>query len=198
LWVAISLASFILVIILILCVPLNLVFHIDTRARPRTKLSIVWFFGLVDKNIRKKTPEKKDKVKPAKESKGRIDRQLVSNIVRIKGLYEQIKQFIRDLFSCFNLRELFVDLIVHPDDPADTGILYALALPLNNLMGSSPSYRINIWPSFDSDTTFEGTIAGSMKLHPVKLFKPLTRFVFSMPAARLIYTFVSNKWKKEN
>ena len=199
-WVAISLASLILVIILVLCVPFHFVFHIDTRARPRVKLSFVWFFGLIDKDIRKRKkepPGKKEKAKPTKKSKSRIDRQLISKIIRIRGLFEQIKKFIKDLFSCFNLRELIVDLIVHPDDPADTGILYALALPLNNLMDFGSSYRVNIWPSFESDTMFEGTISGSVKLQPVKLFKPFARFVFSMPAARLLNTFISNKWKKE-
>ena len=198
-WVAISLASLILVIILVLCVPLDFVFRIDTRSRPRTKLSFVWFFGLVDKDIRKRKkepPEKEDRAKPAKKPKSRIDRQLFFKIVRIKGLFKQFKQFIKDVFSCFNLKELIVDCRVHPDDPADTGILYALALPFNNLTDPCSSYRINIWPSFEPDTLFEGTITGSIRLQPVKLFKPLARLVFSMPAARLLYTFISNKWKK--
>jgi hypothetical protein len=182
-------------------VPFDFVFHIDTRSRPRTKLSFVWFFGLIDKDIRerkKEPPGKEKREKPAKKSKGRTDRQLLLKIVRIKGLFKQVTQFIKDLFSCFNLKELIVDCKVHPDDPADTGILYAFAMPFNNLTDSCSPYRINIWPTFESDIIFEGTIAGSIRLQPVKLFRPLTRLVFSLPAARLIYTFISNKWKKEN
>ena len=199
-WVAISLASLILVIILVLCVPVDFVFRVDTRSRPRVKLRFVWFFGLVGKEIGKKKekpPEKEERVKPVKRSKSRMNRQLILDITRTEGLFKQIKQFIKDLFSCLNLKEFIVDLIVHPDNPADTGILYALALPFNNLSDSRSSYRINIWPSFESDTIFKGNIVGSARIQPVKLFKPFARLVFSMPAVRLVYTFVSNKWKKE-
>ena len=101
-WVAISLVSLILVIILILCVPLDFVFYIDTRARPRVKLSFVWFFGLVDKEIKKRkkeSPEKEDRAKPVKKSKSRINRQLFFRIIKIKGLFKQLK----DEFSCDDL-----------------------------------------------------------------------------------------------
>ena len=199
-WVAISLVSLILVIILILCVPLDFVFHIDTRARPRLKLSFVWFFGLVDKEIskkKKKPPEKEDRAKPVKKSKSRIDRQMIFKIIRIEGLFKQLKQFIKDMFSCFNLRELVVDCEIHPDDPADTGILYALALSFNGLTDYCSPHRIHIWPSFESNALLDGTIAGSIRLQPIKLCKPVARFVFSMPIARLLYTFVRSKWKKE-
>jgi hypothetical protein len=181
-------------------VPFDFVFHIDTRSRPRMKFHFVWFFGLVDKDIReeKKAPsEKKDKVKPAKKSKSRINRQLIFRIVRIEGLFKQFKQFIKDIFSCFNLKEFVIDCKVHPDDPADTGIIYALAFPVNSLADSCIPYRINIWPSFEPGTFFDGEISGSIRLQPVKLFKPVARLIFSIPTIRLFYIFISNKWKKE-
>jgi hypothetical protein len=200
LWVAISLVSLILVIILMLCVPLDFVFCIDTKARPRMKLSFIWFFGLIDKEIKKrkkKSPEKEDRVKPVKKSKSRIDWQLILRIIKIKGLFRQFKQFIKDLLSCFKIKELIVDFKIHPDDPADTGILYALALPFNSLTDPRSPYRINIWPSFEPDIMFDGKLAGTIRLQPVKLFKPFAQFVFSIPIARLLYTFISYKWKKE-
>jgi hypothetical protein len=200
LWVAISLVSLILVIILILCVPLDFVFCIDTKTRPRVKLSFVWFFGLIDKEIKKrkkKSPEKEDKVKPVKKSKSRMDRQLIFRIIKIKGLFRQLKQFIKDLIPCFKLKEFIIDFKFCPEDPADMGILYALALSFNSLTDSRSPYRINIWPTFEPDIMFDGKLAGTIRLQPVKLFKPVARFVFSIPIARLLYTFISSKWKKE-
>ena len=58
-WVAITLASLAIILILALCVPLDVVLHANVYGKPKFQLRLAWLFGLVTREIRKgeKKPE---------------------------------------------------------------------------------------------------------------------------------------------
>ena len=197
-WVLISLASLIVIIILLLCVPFDFVVHVNTESRPLLKMNLTWFFGLFKKRIEKskKPPKKTKESVQATKSKRPADIQLFLKILKIKGLVTQVTRLLKGSVSRIRIKELAVDLTICPDDAADTGILFAYTTPLRIFEDTLYPFKVNINPVFEADTPFTGELRGVVRLQPVRLINPVTKFIFSGPVMRLIYVFITNKWKK--
>ena len=199
-WVVTTLASLAAVIILVLCIPLNAVLHIDVHGRPKFRVRLVWLFGLVSKEVTKgkKDPEEeksvaKDKRKPGKR---KIKARTIFQILRTKGLLKQLKRLLQDILKCLKIRDLKVNLRIGLDDPADTGLLLALIGPVTFFLGSSRVHEIRVQPSFEDEAVFEGYLSGALRLVPIQLAIPFLRFVFSLAAIRAAKTLVLTKWKR--
>ena len=67
-WAIIILASLIILFILILSIPLDFIFDINTRKSPRFSIRLSWLFGLVDTDL-KKTKSKPEQAKKTIEEK---------------------------------------------------------------------------------------------------------------------------------
>lgn len=193
-WVIITLASLAVILVLILCVPLDLVLRADVYGRPKFRLRLSWLFGLVSKELtgRKKPKEKKvieEKRKPRKRMK---DAKAIFAILRTRGLLKQIKRLLRDVLSSFKIRDLGADFRVGLGDPADTGLLFALIGPATVLF----PHGIRVEPSFEDEAVFEGYSYGTLRLQPIQLVTPFVRFVFSLATLRVIKKLVLTKWRK--
>lgn len=200
-WVVATLASLAAVIILVLCIPLDAVLRIDVHGRPKSQVRLVWFFGLVSKEITrgKKVPEEKkrvveDKRKPRKR---RLKARTIFQILRTKGLLKQLKLLLHDILKCLKIRDLRVNFRVGLDDPADTGLLFALISPATFFLGSSRVHEIRVEPSFEDAFVFEGYLSGALRLVPIQLAIPFLRFVFSLATIRTAKTLVLAKWKRK-
>ncbi len=199
-WVGITLASLAALIILVLCIPLDVVFHIDIYGRPKFRTRLVWLFGLISKDIaeRKRRPKEKreaakDKPKPGRRGiRGRV----IFKILRTKGLLSQFKRLMVKIISRFKIRKLVADFTIGLDNPADTGLLFALIGPATFFINRSSSCQIRVQPSF-VDTIFEGYLYGTIKLRPIRLLTPFIRFAFSLATIRAIKTLVLSKWKRK-
>jgi len=201
LWVIATLASLAAVIILVLCIPLDAVLRIDVHGRPKSQVRLVWFFGLVSKETTrgKKIPEEEkgvaeDKQKPRKK---RLKTRTIFQILRTKGMLKQLKRLLQDILKCFKIRDLRVNFRVGLDDPADTGLLFALISPATFFLGSSRVHEIRVEPSFEDAFVFEGYLSGALRLVPIQLAIPLLRFVFSSATIRATKTLVLAKWKRK-
>ena len=60
-WIAVTLISLALLIILVMCVPIDVAFQIRTHASDKFRIQLIWLFGLVDKELEKG----KEKVMPS-------------------------------------------------------------------------------------------------------------------------------------
>jgi hypothetical protein len=197
LWVAITLASLAILIILALYIPLDGVGRVDVYGRPMFRMKLVWLFGLVSKEIRegeKKTEERRKapegKPKRAKWLKGKD----LFKTLRTKGLLRQLITLLKDIFACFSIRKLEANFTVGFDDPADTGFLFDFIGPALLFLRPHPPHQIQVRPSFDA--VCEGFLSGTVRLQPIQLVLPLLRFTFSIPTIRAIKTLVSTKWKR--
>ena len=197
-WVLATLGSLALLIVLILCIPLDLTLLIDIHGRPKVRTRLVWLFGLVSKEIRRgekkprdKSREARDKRKPGKK-KGNV--KTIFQILRTKGLLKQFKRLLKDIISRFKVRELRVNLRIGLDNPADTGLLFAIVGPITSLL-KSPQH-ISLQPAFD-EAVFEGDLSGAVRLQPIQLVVPLLRFILSLSTIRVIKTLVLIKWKRK-
>jgi len=101
LWIIATLAGLAALIIFALSMPLDLRLHIDTYGRPRFRIRLSWFFGLVNKEITKKEKKPEDKNKTAKleqkPKEKRLGTRIILEILRTKGLLSQIKILIKDI-----------------------------------------------------------------------------------------------------
>ena len=199
-WVVITLASLAAVIILVLCIPLNAVLHIDVHSRPKFQVRLVWLFGLVSKEVTKgkKDPEEEKRVAEDKRKPGKrkIKVRTIFQILRTKGLLKQLKRLLQDILKCLKIRDLKVNLRIGLDDPADTGLLLALIGPATFFLGSSRVHEIRVQPSFEDEAVFEGYLHGAVRLVPIQLAIPFLRFAFSLAAIRAAKTLVLTKWKR--
>ncbi len=199
-WVITTLAGLAGLIILALCVPLDATLNIDISGRPKFRLRLIWLFGLISKELgrKKKTPkEKKTPPKKKPEKKRGIGFRSILRILRTKGLLREIKDLVRDILSQFKIRELVVNLKLGLDDPADTGLIFALIGSATPFLNLPSRYQIRVQPSFSDEAVFEGYLRGVLRLQPIKLVWPFMRFVFSLAALRVVKILVLSKWKRK-
>jgi hypothetical protein len=192
LWVIATLAGLVGLIILILCVPLDAALSMDVSGRPKFRLRLVWLFGLISKEVsrEKKKPEEKLKKKRG------IGFRNTLKILRTRGLPGQLKDLVKDILSQPKIKDLVANFKIGLDNPADTGLLFALIGATTPFLRLPSQYQITVQPSFDK-AVFEGFSYGHVRLRPIKLVGPFIRFVFSLAALRVVKLLVLSKWKRK-
>lgn len=196
-WVFITLVSLIVLIILVLCVPLDFIFYVNTSERPAFRGRLLWLFGLVDWDIRKdKGKIKREKGERAARARRkpspRISASTIVQILRTSGLFAQLRRLVAGIFKSLKIKELAANIKLGLENPADTALLFAMAGPVNFLLSLLP-YKISVWPSFDGDITFEAYLQGAARLWPILLVLALLKFVFSLPALRIARTLTRKR-----
>ncbi|MFQ6122373.1 MAG: hypothetical protein ACE5LA_04860 [Dehalococcoidales bacterium] len=198
-WVIISLASLTVILILVLCVPLDVVLQADVYGRPKFRLRLSWLFGLVSKEItkRKKLEEKRAVKEKQKLRDRRKGVRVIFEILRTRGLLGQLRRFLTDLLSRLRIRELGADFSMGLDNPADAGLLFALIGPAIPFLGSSRFHEIRLEPSSENGALLEGYSYGVARVRPIQLVTPLLRFAFSLATIRVLKKLVLTKWKRK-
>jgi len=197
LWVIATLAGLAVLIILVLSVPLDAALHVDIYGRPKFRLRLEWLFGLVSKELRKRKKEPEEKKVIAKKKRGRIKAGTIFQILKTKGLIRQIKKLLSDVLGQLKIREFIANFKVGLDNPADTGLLFALIGPATPFLSSSAHYQIRVQPSFYDGAVFEGYLHGALRLRPIQLVIPFLRFVFSLAILKVVKTLILSKWKRK-
>ena len=194
-WVTITLAGLLVLLALVLCVPLDATLRLDIHRRLKFQLRLVWFFGLVDKEVRK--GEKKPKKVKAKPKPGKAGFKTIIDILRTRGLTKQFSRLLFRLIRCFKIRDLSADLRVGLGNPADTGILFAVIGPPFFFLEAAFPQRVSVQPAFADRAILEGSLNGVVRLSPVKLVIALLGFIFSFSTLRVTKTLVRSKWKRK-
>lgn len=197
-WIFIVLAGLAVLLVLLLSVPLDIILQADVHDRPKVRLSFTWLFGLVKREITKKK-EKPSKEKDAAEPKKkhrRGDIKLVLRVLKTKGVLRLLKGLLKDLFSCFNLRNLVAEFRIGLGDPATTGLLFVFIGPVIAFLRPPRVNRIVLEPSFDADVVFQGYSKGTVSLQPIRLVPPVIKAAFSLTTIRVARILISDRWKK--
>jgi len=199
LWVIAIVASLVVILFLVLCVPLDMVLHADVYGKPKFRLRFSWLFGLVSKEItgKKKKPPDKRRAAKGKKKHGRIDTRVIFRILRTKGVLRRLKELLKDVFSCLKFRELVADFKIGLGNPADTALLFAIIGPATAFLGSSHLHKIRFEPSFGDDAVLEGYSHVTVRLRPIRLVSPFPKFAFSLTALRIIKVLILSKWKRK-
>ena len=186
-------------LLFVLCVPLDIVIHTDVYGKPKFRLRFSWLFGLVSKEMtgKKEKPEKKRKAAKGKKRHRRQDTRVIFSILKTKGVLRQFQELLKGVFSCLKFRDLVADFKIGLGDPADTGLLFAIIGPAAAILGSSHHHQIRFEPSFSDDAVLQGYSHGTVRLHPIHLAAPFLKFAFSLSAIRVVKTLILSKWKRK-
>jgi len=199
LWILIVLVCLAVLLLFLLCLPIELSVRAELRERRRLQLKFTWLFGLVNREItgkKEKRGEKKETGKSTKKRR-RLDPRIIFSIIQNKGLLPRLKTLVKDLFSRLKFRDLAADLTIGLGDPGDTGMLFAFIGPVTAFFGSSHRHRIAIKPSFDSEAVLHGDTKGTIKIYPVQLIPPFFKFVFSVATIRVAGDLIKSKWGRK-
>ena len=191
-WILGPILGILIFLIILLCVPVDLVFNISKRDNIESRVRIGWLFGLIGKDIRSK--KKQVKVKVKKKKKKRSVKPLLA-IVRTRGFLKRLLLFIKDIIRRIEIRNTYVHLTLGLADPADTGFLFAAVTPLLTFAGvQKPNIGINIQPDFDQEKLW-GYAKGNLRLYPIRFIKPLLLFIFSLTTLRVIKAVITARRK---
>lgn len=182
-WVVVTLATIAVLFILVLCIPLSIAFHIYVNGISSFRIRLIWLFGLVSKELGKgkKKPEKKQKHKERM-----ITARTIFEILQIEGLLKKLKDLIKDVISHLKVSELRGNLKVGLDDPADTALFFGPIYTAVLFLGSFCPHEIAVQPSFDGEAVCEGYLCGAVRLRPIQVVTPLTKFAFSLATVRAV------------
>ncbi|MFC2017985.1 DUF2953 domain-containing protein [Chloroflexota bacterium] len=192
-WIVAVLLGIFLFFVLLLAIPLDLAFHIEKEEAFRSRIRVKWLFGLIGKNVvgGKKKPDKaKEKKKEKKERKLKS----LLEMWKARGFLPKVLRFIKDVFRLLNIRELKLYLRVGLDDPADTGMLFAVAGSATLFLRRYPSLDIQIEPDFEREN-LRGHLQGELRLIPIKFIRPVVRLVFSITTLRAIKIMIGARRK---
>jgi hypothetical protein len=198
LWFVVTLASLAILVILILCIPVELVLRANTEERTKFRLSLIWFFGLFNRDLRP-SPRKssEDKVTKGKSGSWLQRTKFALEILRTRGLLRQLGRFIKRTFKNMKVRELAANLKVDLENPADTGLIFSVLAPANLLANYFFPYPVKIEPSFAGESFITGYFNARIKLMPIQVMASATGFVFSVPSFRAMKKLVVYKWKRK-
>ena len=200
-WVVVALASLVVLIILILCVPIDMSFRMEVYGRPKFKMRLVWLFGLVNKELgrKKREPDENEKVPEGrtKRTKWRIKARTILQIIKTKDLIRHLGNLLRDIISRLKIKDLSANFRIGLDDPADTGILFATIGAATSLINSYGYHQIRVEPSFEDEIVFEGNLCGTIRMSPIQLTPPFMRFIFSLSTIRVLKVLFLTKWRRK-
>ena len=196
-WIIAALAGLFILVIFVLSVPFESTLSLEVYGRPRFRLKVGWFFGLVSKEVGggKKSEEEE---KPADRKRGFDRAQLVrmAGILRIPGLSKRVRAFLRSIVNRLKIRDFGADLRVGLGDPADTGLMFAIIGPTILFMCSSFPRQVRVQPSFTDEAVFEGSFHGTVRVVPIQMVVPLLKFALSLPALKAAVKLVRGRWKR--
>jgi hypothetical protein len=199
LWFIIGLVSLAVLIILLLCIPVELVFRASTEGRPKFSLRLILFFGLLNKDLRPTAhrSEERETVRGKQGSNWWQRVKFALEVLQTRGLLKQLGSFIMRTYRSMKVRELAANLKVDLDNPADTGLLFAYIAPANLLANYFLPYPVKIEPSFAGESLINGYLNARVKLMPIRVVASATGFAFSVPALQAAKKLVLYRWKRK-
>jgi hypothetical protein len=199
LWFIVAIVSLAALIILLLCIPVELVFRANTEGRPKFSLRLILFFGLFNGDLRPTAHRSEEKgvsgEKPVSNRWQRI--KFALEVLQTKGLLKQLGNFMMRTYRSMKVREFAANLKVDLDNPADTGLLFAFIAPVNLLSNCFLPYPIKIEPSFTGESFVTGYVNARVKLMPIQVVASATGFAFSVPSLRAAKRLVLYRWKRK-
>ena len=194
---AVALASFVLVVVALLAIPVSLVVDIERSARLRSRLRVHWLFGLVDVDLAGQRPRRASTVRSSSEE-GQPPRAgsrparprlaegpaIALALVRTDGLVGRILRLFRDVLSQVSFQAVYLRVEFGLDDPADTGRLYGTLAPFV-VAATSMGFDVRCLPDFQ-DARLQGSCGGQMRVRPISLLGVVIGFLCSPPMLRAI------------
>jgi len=194
-WILGPILGILIFLIIVLCVPVDLVFNIGKRDHIESRVRIGWLFGLIGKDISGRRKQAKVKVKVKKKKRKKRSFKPLLAVVRTRGLLKHVIRFIKDIIRRIKIRNLYIHLKLGLADPADTGFLFAAVTPLLTFARvQKPTIHVNIQPDFEQEN-LQGYAEGGVRVYPIQFIRPLLLFIFSLTTLRAIRAIIRARRK---
>ena len=170
-----------ILMVIALSIPIGAAFCIDTSTNPQFQVKMSWLYGLV------KWKSGLSQYRVGKENKKKrlvVSQRTLLKIVTTRGFMEKTIGLVWSVFRRIRLKELKIDLNVGLDDPADTGMFFALVGPVLPLVNLPRQCHVNVEPSFQ-EATIDGKALVSFSILPISLAVPFMKFIFSKQVLRV-------------
>jgi len=184
-WILATVLGILLSFVLLLAIPVDLVFSVEKEVAFKSRVRVGWMFGLIGKNISGKKEPEKDKSK-------RKDKSNIKPLLAMfgaKGFLLKLLGLVGDILRLLNVRELEVNLRVGLDDPAETGLLFALVGPALVCAKSFSALDVQVEPDFEQEN-LQGYCRGDFRVFPIRFAGLIILFAFSPTTIRAIKAMV--------
>jgi hypothetical protein len=162
-WILAVIAGLLLFAVLVLAVPVDLTFQIRRDGAFSSKVRIGWLFNRIGRDLTgRKEPEKTQPARKRPRAKPFLA------MVRSRGFLRRLLRYLRDVLRAMQLRELEGDLRVGLSDPADTGMLFALIMPVTAGVRAAVPVDVRIRPDFQRPV-LQGYLNGDLRVVPIRL-----------------------------
>ncbi len=182
-----------------LCVPLNISLSFDTTRSEKLTLRATWLFGFLrvhQSEFGKKATKRQGKKEKKAEGVRKRDLRLVLQILRVKGMRRAVARLAHRIFLRLKILDLRGELIIGLRDPADTGILVAVLMPIFIILNTLSGKSFMVRPSFGG-AVLDGNGEAIVRLFPICPCLSVARFIFSMPALTALKMVIETKCKRK-
>jgi hypothetical protein len=175
-----------LVLLALLAIPIGLIYRLRWHGSLQGELHVHWLFGLLHLRIpvdAKSTSATTKKTRSKHTRPRRTKAKRKANPLaawRIRPFRQRILKFVRALWRAIHKREVYLQLQIGLDDPADTGQLWALMGPLSAVLAQSQAVQIDIEPDF-SESHLEFNSSGDIRIIPLQLLALTLALLLSPP-----------------
>lgn len=171
-------------VIALLAVPLEVSFLIRRELKFDGSVTLRWLFGLVKVRLSAGGESEAGEIptlRPTRRGskKSHFDRGILT-LLRDGALQRRVLRFVGRVLRAFRIRDVALRLRMGFDDPADTGMLWAVAGPALAALESHPGTDIDLEISF-LDACLEGEGRGTVRVIPLELIYVTSLFVVSPP-----------------
>ena len=198
-WILLACLSPLLLLALVLCLPLDFSFELNTGSSPPLRARLRWIWGLVNlmqlPATKPRSAMESPPRKPSKNSAKAIPPHTITKILSIRGLPGQSLRLMRYILRSFKITNLHLDITASPEDPVTFGYLFAFCQPLNYLL-SRTAYDININPVFEGQLILDCRGEGRLRLVPAMLLLHVMAVLVSRPCLQIFYILLKNRWQK--
>ncbi len=172
----------VLFFILILSIPIELAF--DT-SRPGAKARVGWAFGLLWKDVGggKKKPKRPKKKKRRSGTKAFLD------FLATRGSVSGLLKLARRMTGGIRVKQMDAHLRMGLDDPADTGMLYSVLLPILIPLNYIVSSNVQMELCFE-EAILDFTGQGHVRVVPAQMIWAVLLFGISPAGLRVIRSMV--------
>ena len=182
-WVLATVLGIFLFFALLLAIPVDVTFRVEKSTDFKSRVRVRWLFGLIGKDI---SGEKKKREKEKK--KGNIKPLLA--VLRTRRFPRKLFKFARSTFPLLKVRELKLNLRVGLDDPAETGLLFAIIGPMMVYIRSLPLLDIQVEPDFEGES-LRGHFRGDIRAFPIQFVGLCIPLALSPTTIRAIKAMVA-------
>lgn len=180
----------VLALVLLLTVPLQVAFRVEGIEAFSARITLRWLFGLVSFRIclprGARCPARETRAAKARTAAKRGKRGGGFDLpaaLRQAAFRKRLFRLVRDLLAAAHLHRLQLRMRLGLGDPADTGRLWALLVPLQLMVQQMRHADVQVEPDF-IDAAFVFQAQGRLLLIPLQLLALLIGFALSPASIR--------------